>query len=260
MQECGLYTDPELYDSLFPNAGSGVIDDAVRRERILASEKFYLEEARRAGGQVLEMACGSGRLTIPIAQSGIDIVGADLSRSMLERARVKARQAGVTVRLVEADMRQFDLREKFAAILIPGNSLLHLETVDHWKRCLACVAKHLAPDGRLIFDISKWDIALLARPAGERFPALTSGNITIEESASYDAARQVREITWHFSTPEQRDYRVIAYRLRVVFPQELPLLLESAGFQLDARYGEFTREQFASSSPRQVCICSLTRP
>jgi len=260
MDECGLYSDPELYDSLFPNAGAGTIDDAARRERIAASETFYLEEARRGGGPVLEMACGSGRLTIPIAQAGVEITGADLSRSMLERAREKARRAGVAVQFIEADMRSFELAEKFATLLIPGNSLLHLETIDDWTRCLACVANHLTPHGRLIFDISKWEIAMLARPAGQRFPALTSDNVTIEESASYDAARQVRDITWYFSTPEQRDFRVIEYRLRVVFPQELPLLIESAGFRLDTRYGEFTREPFTPASPRQVCICSLNHP
>ena len=68
-------------------------------------------------------------------------------------------------------------------------------------------------------------------------------------------AEQVRDITWHFSASGATDFRTIEYRLRVIFPQELPLLLESAGFRIEARFGEFTREEFGSSSPRQVSVC-----
>jgi len=67
MDECLLYNEPDLYDLLFPNAeASARVQDAARRERIVASEKFYLEEAAAAKGGLV-LACGSGRLTIPIA-------------------------------------------------------------------------------------------------------------------------------------------------------------------------------------------------
>ncbi len=234
MDECPLYADPELYDSLFPNtADSASLQDAARRERLLASERFYLEEARKSGGRVLELACGTGRLTIPIAQSGVDITGADLSASMLESARAKALRAGVDVRFFKADMRSFELPGPFSTILIAGNSLLHLFTADELIQCFRNVRHHLVANGRLIFDISKWDLAALAR-----------------DPASYDAASQIWNMTWSL------DSRTIEYRLRVIFPQELLLLLDVAGFRLDERYGEFTRVPFQSSSPRQVCICS----
>jgi SAM-dependent methyltransferase len=256
MHECPLYTDPGLYDLLFPNAREMVsVDDEARRKRTIASEQFYLEEARQSGGRVLELACGSGRLTIPIAQSGIEIIGADLSKPMLDMARAKARRADVDVQFLEADMRRFELPGKFAAIFIPGNSLLHLFTPEDLKQCFACVRRHLAPHGRLVFDISKWDLGLLTRDAG-RYPALTVNEITIEETAAYDAAQQIRQVVWYLSAPGAADFRVIEYRLRVIFPQELLLLLDAAGFRLETRYGEFTREPFESSSPRQVCICS----
>jgi SAM-dependent methyltransferase len=257
MHECPLYSDPELYDSLFPAArDSASVQDESRRERVLASERFYLEEAGKSAGRILEMACGSGRLTIPIAQSGIEIIGVDLSTSMLDTARAKAARAGVEIQFFQADMRNFDLPGKFAAIFIPGNSLLHLFTPEDLTQCFFNVRRHLAPNGRLIFDISKWDLAMLARDPGERHPVLTVKDITIEESAVYDAAEQIRHVVWYLSKPGAADFRVIDYALRVIFPQELLLLLETAGFRVDARYGEFTREPFTSSSPRQVCICS----
>ncbi len=266
MDGCPLYSDPELYDALFPDAReSDSYGDELRRQRIVASERFYLDEAKRAGGRVLELGCGSGRLTIPIAQRGIEIIGADLSKPMLNAARAKALRTGVEVQFVEADMRHFDLPGKFSAIFIPGNSLLHLLTTDDLKQCLASVRRHLVPNGRLVFDISKWDLALLARDPAQRHPVLSvndpkRGEITIEETASYDAANQIRHIVWHFSAPDAADFRVINYTLRVIFPQELSLLLDTAGFHLDARYGEFPRQPFDSSSPRQVCICSANVP
>jgi len=259
MNECGLYSEPELYDLIF--SGS----DEARRNRLQASEQFYLEEARRAGGEVLELGCGTGRLTIPLAQAGIRITGVDLSSSMLERVREKAVKTNVRIEFVQADMRSFDLARQFAAVLIPGNSLLHLATIADLKQCLAQVRRHLAPAGCLIFDISKWDLSALARDPSERHAVLQvrdpeRGEIVVEETSSYDAVRQVRHIVWYFSAPDAPDFRVIDYHLRVIFPQELTLLLDACGFSLEERYGEFPRQPFTSMSPRQVCIARLSDP
>jgi len=166
------------------------------------------------------------------------------------------------VQLVQADMRWFNLCGSFTAILIPGNSLLHLLTIGDLRGCLSSVRRHLQPGGRLIFDVSKWDTARLARDPGQRHPVLRvsapeCGEFTIEEIATYDAVEQIRSIRWYLSAPGAADFRIIDYRLRVIFPQELSLLLETAGFRMEARFGEFTRESFQSSSPRQVCICLL---
>jgi SAM-dependent methyltransferase len=239
MSQSELYDDPELYDLLFPSV-----------------EPFYLEQAPKRGGRVLELGCGTGRLTVSIAQRGIDIVGVDLSDSMLAAARNKARAAGVEVPFIHADMRDLDLDGRFETILIPGNSLLHLLTNEELKQCLAGVRRHLAPGGQLAFDISKWDMSRYARDPAQRYPAFTQGEISVDETSSYDPAAQVRDVVWYLSTVRAADFRRIEYRLRVIFPQELLLLLEIAGFHLEARYGEFTREPFEASSRRQVCICS----
>ncbi len=254
MDECLLYAEPELYDLLFPRSDADIADEA-RKSRIAASEQFYIEEASR-GGNVLELACGSGRLTVQLAQKGIDIVGADLSASMLQAARHKAAAAGLRVEFLEADMRSFDFGRQFSTILIPGNSLLHLLRREDLMQCLACVRRHLAAGGRLIFDVSKWNIGVLARDPEMRYPVLTAGQISVEESARYDSALQIRHVTWFFSVVDAPDYRVARYDLRVIFPEELLLLMEAAGFRLEARYGEFNRVPFGDESARQVCIVS----
>src|SRR5262245_49244583 len=100
MDDCLLYSEPELYDLLFPSAqGSDTVPDAERRKRIVASESFYLEESGKAG-RVLELACGTGRLTVPIAQRGIEIVGLDSSPTMLDIARAKAAGSGAPATFV----------------------------------------------------------------------------------------------------------------------------------------------------------------
>ena len=251
--ECPLYADPALYDALFPASGKA-ITDPVRHARIAASERFYLDEAR-GERRVLELGCGTGRLTVPIAEAGVSIVGVDFSASMLESARAKARSAGAAIEFIQGDMRSFELDETFSAVFIPGNSLLHMITLEDLQQCFAAVRRHLDKSGRLVFDVSKWDIGVLARDPATRFPVMTIGDIAIEEMASYDSATQVREIKWYFSRPGAPDFRVIDYRLRVIFPEELRALLDGAGFRLGQRFGEFTREAFDASSPRQVCIC-----
>src|SRR6266850_6423331 len=89
---------------------------------IVSDIPFYVEEAVRAGGSVLELACGTGRLTIPIAQSGVSIVGLDQCPSMLARARAKASVGGIAIPFVESDCRKFELERKFALIFMAFNS------------------------------------------------------------------------------------------------------------------------------------------
>jgi 2-polyprenyl-3-methyl-5-hydroxy-6-metoxy-1,4-benzoquinol methylase len=119
MDECPLYTEPELYDLLFPNAGGALSVGDERARRLAASERFYLEAAREAQGRVLELGCGSGRLTIPMALQGSEIVGVDLSRAMLEAARAKASAAGVEVQWVAGDIRRLQAGLRHPLITIP---------------------------------------------------------------------------------------------------------------------------------------------
>ena len=116
-----LYRDGRHYDAL--------------NSFLVADIPFYEEEARKAGGLVLELACGTGRLTIPIARSGVEIVGLDLSASMLAHARTKAKALGVDIEFVEGDCRSFDLGRKFALIFMAFNSMQHLHDYCRWRRC-----------------------------------------------------------------------------------------------------------------------------
>ena len=114
---------------------------------------FYVGEAVRSGGPVLELGVGTGRIAVPIAAAGIEVVGVDLSAGMLDVARERAALAGVRLDLRRGDMRQPPVEGAFPLVLIPFRSLLHMETDGDRRGVLRAVAGLLAPGGRFVFDV-----------------------------------------------------------------------------------------------------------
>ena len=114
---------------------------------------FYIEEAVRSGGPVLELGVGTGRIAVPIAAAGIEVVGVDLSAGMLDVARERAALVGVRLDLRRGDMREPPVEGEFPLVLIPFRSLLHMETDGDRRAVLRAVAGLLAPGGRFVFDV-----------------------------------------------------------------------------------------------------------
>jgi SAM-dependent methyltransferase len=117
--------------------------------------EFYVQEARRAGAPVVELACGTGRIAVPIAKAGIRVIGVDASPAMLEVARGYARTEGVEelLDLRHGDLREPPVSERVALVLIPFRSLLHMTTDDDRLRALGAAHALLRPGGRLVFDV-----------------------------------------------------------------------------------------------------------
>ncbi len=225
-----------------------------------AEVPYYMGLARQASGDVLELACGTGQLTVPIASAGLPIAGLDLSAPMLDIARERAAAAKVSVEHSLGDMRNFDLSRQFGLIFIARNSLLHLHSIEDYLAAFAAIHRHLAPGGVFAFDVFNVNIQRLARPAGQRFPVMQVetelfGTISVEETHDYDAATQVNRARWYVSAPGKPDAWTLDLALRSIFPQELPLLLAAGGFQLTSRVGELDQRPFDSNSRSQVCLC-----
>jgi SAM-dependent methyltransferase len=242
-----LYDDPELYNA---------------RSEPEPFASFYTAIAREFGGPLLELGCGTGQITVPIAQAGIETVGLDISPPMLDAAKAYAAKQGVEVRWVQDDMRTFSLGQRFSVVIIVRNSLLQLTDVPDLRTCLGSIRRHLLPEGRFVFDIFNPDVRILASPPERRlfvrkFSHPVRGDVTLELTSDYDAASQVNRGTWHHSTVEEPDFLTVPLHLRSIFPQELPLLLESEGLRLENRWGSFAREQFGGGSRLQVCCARL---
>lgn len=240
-----LYADAELYDLVAPPSAD--------------MERFYVGMAGGAGRSVLELACGSGRFTIPLAASGAHVTGGDLSETMLERARLAVAERGVAVELVRLDMREFALGRRFETVVIAANSLMHLHSHDDFARAFSAMRAHLEPGGKLVFDVFVPNAALLSLPAGQRqvlasFRDDSLGEVTVEETIAYDPVSQVSRADWYWSTSTRKDFRHTPLELRQIYPQELPLLLNMGGFRLEERFGDFKHGPMTAKSWRQVCV------
>src|SRR5215207_9884863 len=149
MQERSLYSDGRLYDLVMGGYAAGDMLD------------FYRRQISRYGQPVLELACGTGRLTIPLAEGGVEIVGLDISPQMLELAERKALECGAHLTLVRGDARTFNLGRSFRLIFIPAQSLSHLHKRGEIEACFTRVRQHLAEGGRFLIEVFNPSLKLL---------------------------------------------------------------------------------------------------
>jgi SAM-dependent methyltransferase len=239
--------DAGLYDSY----QSGITGDVA----------FYVTEATRAGGSVLELGCGTGRITIPIAESGIAVVGLDRAPAMLAVARQKIERLGPDlqrrIQLVGADMRAFALARRFALVVIPYRAFLHMLTVEDQRRCLACVRAHLVDGGRLILNFFDPDLSLIVSRLGRApgsvllraFEHPHSGHrVMVWERLTYDPVHQLVEGGFTFEEHDERGTVAstieMPLTLRWIYRWEMHHLLELEGFTVDALYGDFRRAPY----------------
>jgi SAM-dependent methyltransferase len=224
---------------------------------------FYETYAETCGGPVLELGCGTGRVTIPLARRSSDITGIDNSLPMLIRAREKATAAGVSIKWIRADIRQFPLKKKSNLILFPFGSIWHLIEDGDVEACFSCVHKHLAPGGRFIID-SFHPNAVNSRGEASRekaifhYPDPDSGKtITVKETKSPDGNDTIRHITWHYEMEGKRLFSR-GFRLRIFSPEELTKKIHKSGFTIEAVYGDYQKNPFESHSLIQLMICRKT--
>jgi SAM-dependent methyltransferase len=211
--------------------------------------EFYVQEARRAGAPVVELACGTGRIAVPIAMAGIRVIGVDASPAMLEVARGYARTEGVEelLDLRHGDLREPPVSERVALVLIPFRSLLHMTTDDDRLRALGAAHALLRPGGRLVFDVfapSRDDVEDTHGRWLEREPG-------IFERADWDEG--ARTLTLSVRRGEEASTMLLAW----LSPPEWRLLLDRAGFDLEAQWGWFDRRPY--SGGEDVVFASVRR-
>ncbi len=242
-----LYSDGRHYD--------------LQTGDFVADIPFYLRHIEKYGQPVLELACGTGRITIPLAERGIRITGLDASKPMLAHARRKATDKGIEVEWIHADCRRFSLTRKFGLIFIPYNSIAHLHDLESLEACLACVREHLAESGRFLIDIFNPRMDILMRAPNRRYPVAEyldpdgAGKVVITENNIYDAASQINRIKWYYQVGSGEVERVVENNMRILFPQELDALLGYNGFDIEAKYGDYDETPFESHSPKQLIVC-----
>jgi SAM-dependent methyltransferase len=220
---------------------------------------FYRSLARETGGPVLEIGCGTGRVLERVAADGFACTGLDASPAMLDRLRERV---GDRVRLVQSDMRDFDLGEdRFPLIFSAFRPFQHLVSVEDQLRCLACVRAHLAPAGRFAFDVFN---PRLERMADDEEPEIEDLRF------SQDGEQVVRYARVERDRPQQ-SFRVFfryerhaggrvagndhtEFRMRWFFRYELEHLMIRGGFSDVEIYGDFDRSPVERHSPAFIVV------
>ncbi len=208
---------------------------------------FYLEEARRSGGPVVELGVGTGRVAVPLGADGIHVIGVDSSRAMLDVCAARAALAGVTLDLRVGDLRDPPVSERVPLVICPFRSLLHMHTDEDRLGVLGAAYNLLVPGGRFVFDVFTPDADDIAETQGkwlEREPG-------IFEHAVWDESARTLTLT------VRGDGRETTMALAWLSPDEWRGLLESAGFEIEACYGWFDRSPYRG---REDTVWRAKRP
>ncbi|MQY76738.1 MAG: methyltransferase domain-containing protein [Spirochaeta sp.] len=241
--------------------------------------RLYSEYAAEIGSPILEVGCGTGRIILRLAREGHSITGIDLSKGMLEIARQKllaeSEEVRSRVRLEQQDMTELDLPgQKFNLVMMPYAEFAHILTYDRQRYTLDRIAEHMLPGGLLVISMSNWDpkevrmsYAEALKTWGKALP-MTYEGVFVDERRELRITRYIArgydpsvQIALHVYIHEisKMDGTVVARKmnplsLRYVFPNEMRLLLEGAGFDIKDIFGSYDRAALDFQSRRMIFV------
>ena len=225
---------------------------------------LYHNFAEVCGGKILELACGSGRVLLPLAQEGHEVTGVDTSVAMLALAQAQIQEAGVSARctLVQQNIISLHLEQKFRLAFIALGSFAHIINRKEQSAALRATHGHLSPGATFIIDISNADARYMEELGGHMLHQATwqrdDGTLLTHFVSPATAADQhLLELT-HFYDQHSQGGAVqrttITTHLYLFERNEIELLLEQAGFVIKDVYGDYDLSPYQLESPRMICI------
>jgi SAM-dependent methyltransferase len=230
---------------------------------------LYANYAELCGSPLLELACGSGRLLVPLAREGYQLTGVDNSASMLKLAQDALEQAGVAAqcKLVQENMCRLRLGQKFRLAFIALGSFGHICTRQEQRQTLAAVRDHLTTGGRFILDISNADVRYMEHLSGQMlhqgtWQRVDGALLSHFVSPASSLTKRLLELTHFYEEHRQGEAvrrTVITTRLYLFERNEVELLLEEAGFGIIDVYGDYELGPFEHDSPRMIFIAEARK-
>lgn len=226
---------------------------------------FFSRLAKKYGGPILELGCGTGRIALPLAELGVEVWGLDTSDEMLNVFRRKIeshkRKEELKIKLIKKDMKKFELEKKFNLIFSAGNTFLHLLTRDAQIRTLKCISRHLSDNGVVVIDIfnptpEKLEGGNLYRM--NAFPVFYKGEKYLVYSQSKHLSKKKMIIV------EKRYVRIlegmegeelrVSFQLRYIYKHELDNLMNSANLEPVEVYGDYLGNPYDPNSERIIYV------
>ena len=255
---------PNLYDLVTPPSLGGDVE-------------WYRARAVASGGPVLELGAGTGRVTVPIAEAGVVIHALDASRDMREALAVRLATLPTDVRdrirPVDADMRTFDLPERFALVISPFRAFLHNITDEDRLATLARVRQHLHPGGRLAFNVFHPSLEYMSHHAGPlagtwrwigNFPLRSGGVVARSEANRYDTVRQIVHSQHRYEEYDDTGFltrtTVQWLELAYLYPGDIRHMLARAGFTDVIIHGGFAGRAFSNDTDELVVEATSPGP
>ena len=236
-----------------------------------ADVQFILQHARDRQGPLLDLACGTGRITIPIAEAGYEVVGLDLSQPMLKMLTQKSarleRAVRERIRVVHADMADFNLGDTFSLIILSFRSFQALVSQEEIAGCLAAIRRHLADDGLVIIDLYQ-----LQRPMGDNWLGThvmwvrelkETGQVIarMRRGTRCDTKQQIFYADEIYAIRNENGAETLLrdpLRLRFYYRYQAEALFCSAGFQIEAEYGGWDRRSIETGGEQIFLLSKLT--
>lgn len=222
---------------------------------------FWVDKCKDKN-KILEVACGTGRITFPIIESGKKVYALDYSQAMLDILKEKALEKGYTNDNVEVfcqDMRNMTFSQKFDVILITSNSVNHLETTEDFERMLDSTYGLLEDNGLLIFDALRPRFKYLMRNMNEYYDedeftlSKTGEKIKIRENSKYDHATQINNVNYYY-TDSKGNETILNTKVRLYFPQELDYIISKSKYKLVGKYDWYDLRPFEGRTNEQIYI------
>jgi SAM-dependent methyltransferase len=196
-----------------------------------------------AGGGALELAIGTGRIAVPLAERGARVAGIDFSPDMVAQLRQKTNEIPVTI----GDMSTTRVEGTFSLVYVVFNSIFNLRTQERQVACFETAAAHLEPGGVFVVEIMVPELQRL--PRGDRFLLFDASpdHVGFDE---YDLITQ--GLTSHHYDPERGAYST--FPGRYIWPSELDLMARLAGMKLHERWADWDRSPFTADSMKHVSV------
>ncbi len=239
-----IYSAPELYDAVHWWKTNDI--------------EFICELVSSFGDPVLELAAGTGRLAVPLAENGFSYTGLDNSAEYVKWASDKL-SSFENASILLGDMRSFNLKNKYQSCFIGFNSIFHLMSNNDILSCFQTVYGHLNNNGLFFIDMFLPDPSFLHRDPTPveimEFDHPDGGKCTVKETNSYDDSTQINSIIWYFYTAGKKSPDLFTFDMHMIYPDTMFSLLNEAGFSIKQVWGDYDKSPLTEESRLQFYVC-----